>query len=148
MWGRLHRDVFSGYVMIAATLFCVQLVAGAQSGSRQAQFFETQIRPLFEKYCVACHSAERADGKLRVDSRQALLVGGSRGAALVPGRPQDSLVLDVFRRRGNVCRSFETVVLTRQVAALTDWIESGATWPQQGKKHISQRASAAGGSEF
>ena len=148
MWGRLHRDVFSGYVMIAATLLCVQLVAGAQSGSRQTQFFETQIRPLFEKYCVACHSAERADGKLRVDSRQALLVGGSRGAALVPGRPQDSLVLDVFRRRGNVCRSFETVVLTRQVAALTDWIESGATWPQQGKKHISQRASAAGGSEF
>ena len=148
MWRRPHRQFSIRVVTVATTLLCVQLAIGAQPESRQTQFFEERIRPLLEKYCVACHSAKRADGNLRVDSRRALLVGGSRGAALVPGRPQDSLILDVFRRRGNVCRSFETEILNRQVNALTDWIETGAPWPQQGKSSLPQRTSRDGASEF
>lgn len=148
MRGRPHRHVSSGLVTVATLLLCVQLVTAAEPGSGQVQFFEAQIRPLFEKYCVTCHSAERANGKLRVDSRAALLIGGSRGAALVPGRPQSSLVVDVFRRRGNVCRSFEAVIRTRQIDALTEWIESGAPWPQQEKQHTRQGPSAGQESNF
>ena len=137
MWPRSHIHVAIGFTIVIATFLRVQLAVAAQPGSRQAQFFELQIRPLFNKHCVVCHSAARAGGELRVDSRQALLVGGSRGAALIPGRPQNSLVLDVFQRRGDVCRSFEAELLTRQVDALTRWIEAGAPWPQQkkGKRH-------------
>ena len=83
MRGRPHRHVSSGLVTVAMVLLCLQLGTAAEPASRQVQFFETQIRPLFEKYCVACHSAERASGKLRVDSRAAVLIGGSRGAAFV-----------------------------------------------------------------
>lgn len=48
-------------------------------------------------YCQKCHGPEKPKGKLRVDSVAALLKGGASGAALVPGNPQQSSIVQRVR---------------------------------------------------
>ena len=43
------------------------------------EFFEKEVRPLLVKQCVSCHGPTQQFSSLRVDSREALLKGGSRG---------------------------------------------------------------------
>src|SRR5688500_18171547 len=51
-------------------------------------FFETRVRPVLAESCYTCHGPERQMAGLRLDSREALLKAGERGAALVPGDPE------------------------------------------------------------
>ena len=69
------------YLIIFALL---PLLGSADPG---IDFFEKKIRPALEKYCYRCHSDQenKIKGGLLVDSKQALLVGGDSGPAIVPG---------------------------------------------------------------
>ena len=80
-----------------ALAICIPLIAGQRSGpvakSPQAvEFFENRIRPLFAKKCFACHTDARSGG-LRLDSRESILQGGDSGPAIVPGHPEQSLLI-------------------------------------------------------
>src|SRR5438270_570248 len=59
----------------------------------QAEFFEKSIRPLLVANCWDCHGPKKQKGGLRLDSRAALLTGGDSGPALVPGKPDMSLLI-------------------------------------------------------
>ena len=70
-------------------------VAALQAQSQQASsadFFETKIRPILADNCYSCHTSSQLGG-LRLDSREAMLKGGTRGPALAPGDPQKSLLI-------------------------------------------------------
>src|ERR1700704_778599 len=76
------------------------LVSG-QTGPGEAgvAFFEKKVRPLLVDNCYTCHSADtNSRGGLRVDDRNGLIVGGSRGPAIVPGHPEKSLLLQAVRQ--------------------------------------------------
>lgn len=62
-------------------------------------FFEKNIRPVLVEKCYKCHSAqsEKLKGSLLLDSKQGMLKGGSTGPALVPFKPDDSLLLKAIR---------------------------------------------------
>lgn len=62
-------------------------------------FFESKIRPILVESCYECHSVEsgKAKGGLRLDDREAVLRGGDSGPALVPGKPDKSLLLAAIR---------------------------------------------------
>lgn len=53
------------------------------------------IQPIFDKRCVECHKADKAEGKLRMDSFEMVMKGGKEGSAIDPGEALDSNV--VFR---------------------------------------------------
>ena len=58
------------------------------------EFFEKKVRPILVDHCYACHSADtKPAGGLRVDDRNGLLAGGNTGPAVVPGDPDESLLL-------------------------------------------------------
>lgn len=65
--------------------------------NREPLVFEDIVIPIFEEKCLNCHGTERAKGKLRMDSLAALLDGGSKGPALVPGDPHASLLVERMR---------------------------------------------------
>jgi Protein of unknown function (DUF1549)/Protein of unknown function (DUF1553)/Planctomycete cytochrome C len=67
----------------------------------QEQFFEAKIRPVLVAQCGKCHAstAEKLRGGLRLDSRDGLRLGGDSGPAIVPGRPDESLLLRAIRYR-------------------------------------------------
>ena len=63
------------------------------------QFFETKIRPVLVDQCYRCHSAqsEKLRGDLHLDTRAGTLEGGESGPALVPGKPEQSLLIEAIR---------------------------------------------------
>ncbi len=102
---------------------------------QQLTFFETKIRPVFVTHCYECHAADSkiVQGGLRLDSRQGLLKGGDTGAAIVPGKAEESLLIKALRHDGvemppkgklsaSVIKDFET------------WIAMGAPDPRVAKE--------------
>ncbi len=102
----------------------------------QLAFFENKVRPVLAEQCYSCHStAAKEKGKLKaglfVDSRQGLLTGGESGPALVPGKPQESLLLKVIRHEIKGAEMPPTGKLPESVITdLTKWIEMGAPDPR------------------
>ncbi len=62
-------------------------------------FFETQIRPVLAEKCYECHSADSKvlQGGLRLDTAERMRAGGESGPAVVPQKPDKSLLLAALR---------------------------------------------------
>jgi hypothetical protein len=65
---------------------------------------------------------------LRVDSREALLKGGSRGPAIVPGDATLSLLAKAVRHDG-LKMPLGGKLVPEEIAAVEKWITLGAPWP-------------------
>ena len=63
-------------------------------------FFEQKIRPVLAEHCYECHSerAKKLKGGLLLDTKAGWQKGGDSGEpALIPGKPDASLLLRVVR---------------------------------------------------
>ncbi|MBT7740454.1 MAG: DUF1549 domain-containing protein, partial [Opitutae bacterium] len=70
----------------------------AMTADEGNDFFESKIRPVLVEHCYECHnSSGKAKAKLILDFKDGLLKGGSEGPAIVPGKPEESLLLQTIR---------------------------------------------------
>lgn len=53
-------------------------------------------------FCLRCHGESKSSAGLRIDSREALVLGGELGVAIVPGRPDESLLMRAIARHESV----------------------------------------------
>ncbi len=56
----------------------------------QPPSYSRHVQPFLAKYCLECHSADKAKGGLSLESFQSLTKGGDNGPVLVPGNPDAS----------------------------------------------------------
>lgn len=106
------------------------LPLAAQVPADAPEYFEKTIRPLLANRCFACH-ADAAKGGLRLDSRAAVLTGGGRGPAVVPGDGQSSLLIQAVDGTHSRLRMPPTGELSAQdMSALEQWVEAGVYWPE------------------
>ncbi|MHC4878806.1 MAG: DUF1549 domain-containing protein [Planctomycetota bacterium] len=100
----------------------------AKAEPAKVQFFESKIRPLLAKRCFKCHGEEKQKGGLRVDAGANLLKGGESGPSIVPGKPDESLLIESVRYE-----SFEMPpdgqLPEAEIALLEKWVADGAFWP-------------------
>src|SRR5262245_40597344 len=69
-------------------------------GDAGIAFFESKIRPVLVEKCYQCHAANtKQRGGLRLDTRDSVLKGGDTGPVLVPGKPNDSLLIKALRHQ-------------------------------------------------
>jgi hypothetical protein len=98
------------------------------------QFFETRVRPVLTDRCYKCHSrlADKIKGGFMLDTREGMLHGGDTGPAIVPGKPEDSLIIDAISYRDPDLQMPPKGdrLSDRQVADLTEWIRMGAPDPR------------------
>jgi hypothetical protein len=122
-------------------LICALLLSplGAQAGAQQTadktgtDFFEKNIRPLLAARCYSCHNASAGvtRGGLALDTKEGWSVGGNHGAALVPGKPEKSLLLKaVSYTDSNLQMPPGKQLSADQIALLKTWIENGADDPR------------------
>lgn len=105
-------------------------VTAAPADSSGDDFFENQIRPLLVERCASCHTQEQSSG-LRVDSREALLKGGSRGPAILPGNPDSSLLVQAVRQEGALKMPKGGKLTSREISDLVAWVKMGRRGPRR-----------------
>jgi len=62
-------------------------LAGAASVE---EFWPSRVEPLLDKQCLKCHAGVRQKGGLDLRSLETILRGGDRGPAIIPGKPEES----------------------------------------------------------
>jgi len=96
--------------------------------SPDADFFENKVRPIFADNCYGCHT-DMASGGLRLDSKAEFEKGGGRGAPVVPGDPDKSLLIQAVRQTGELKMPKGGHLKDDQIATLVQWVKMGASWP-------------------
>jgi cytochrome c553 len=98
------------------------------------QFFEAHIRPVLADRCYKCHSrdADKIKGGLMLDTREGMLHGGDTGPAIVPGKPEDSLIIDAISYKDADLQMPPKgdKLSDQEVSDITDWIRRGAFDPR------------------
>ena len=109
----------------------------------QLEFFEKRIRPVLVEQCYSCHnSTEQAEGGLAVDLRDGLLLGGDRGAMVVPGKPAKSSLLAILRHEiPGLKMPMDGAKLDPHVIQdFAEWISMGAPDPRDKPPTITELA--------
>ena len=120
-----------------AAMLTAMLCLG-QAGPDDDAFFEAKIRPVLSESCFRCHGGTKVSNDLRVDSREALVKGGKRGPALVPGQPDKSLLLQAMQHS----RQGPAACRPARKCRITSWrtsppgsnaaLPGPKTWPKSG----------------
>src|SRR5436305_10094231 len=98
--------------IVAATIVCAQPQQPAVS--------------LLARKCLACHNDKTSSSGLSLESRAAVLTGGARGGAVVPGQPQNSLMVAAIRQSGSLKMPPTGKLSDAEIELIQKWIADGA----------------------
>lgn len=112
------------------------LGADAPLDKAKVEFFEKKVRPILTEHCEKCHSAKdgKTKGDLTLDTRAGWESGGEHGAAIVPGKPDQSLLLKAVAYTDNDLRMPPKKeggkLKDEEISILRQWITDGAIDPR------------------
>ena len=78
-------------IAICSTLVLAACLPG--TAAEPEYWFEKDVAPILKSYCWKCHGGGGLAGGLDLRRADLILAGGKNGPALVPGKPNDSLML-------------------------------------------------------
>ena len=145
------------HLMKIRTLFSVlALVAGGALAQEkpltraQLDFFEKKIRPVLVNNCYECHShGKKIKGGLRVDTKDAIRLGGDTGPAIVPKDVKDSLLIEAVRWTDEDLQMPPKKRLSESVIHdLERWVQMGAPDPRAGGTVIRREIDLEAGKKF
>ncbi|MHB8521616.1 MAG: c-type cytochrome domain-containing protein [Limisphaerales bacterium] len=119
-----------GLALIASAAI---VFAPSQARGEQKVDFAKDLQPLFEQTCISCHGPDKQKGKLRLDSKEAVLKGGKDGPVIVPGQAAKS---ELYRRitlpagDDDIMPQKASPLIKAQTDLVRDWINQGAAWPE------------------
>ena len=108
-------------------------VVAAADAASSLEFFEKRIRPVLVAECYECHAGAKQKGGLRLDHREALRKGGDTGPAIVPGHPDQSLLLRALSHADPELKMPKNGAKldARILADFAAWITAGAPDPRE-----------------
>ena len=109
-----------GFLLFAGLTFAQDQDAGINRLT-----LEQHVAPILKKRCVKCHGAEQRESGLDLRRRFTMLAGGDSGPAIVPGKPQKSLLLE-FIDDDLMPPEDEPQLTEQEIGVLLKWIASGA----------------------
>jgi hypothetical protein len=110
------------------------------------EMFEKSVRPVLVERCYACHSARAKSikGGLRLDSAAAIRKGGDSGEIVVPGKPDESpLIESLAHQDGATAMPPDGKLSDKSLADFRRWVEIGAPLPPDRDAAASQSAENA-----
>jgi hypothetical protein len=99
-------------------------VAG-YSAEDGAKTFDSQVARLLASRCLECHHGQEAKAKLDLQQRDAAMKGGENGVAILPGKPEQSLL---WQRVSADEMPPDDPLSDDEKAILQRWIAEGAEW--------------------
>jgi len=110
----------------------------SHAASAAEDLFEKRIRPLLVDKCYGCHSPDRKiKGGLRLDHKDGWAKGGDSGPAIVPGKPDESLLMKAVSYKDRDLKMPPKQKLAdSEIATLQEWISQGAPDPRVLKETV------------
>jgi hypothetical protein len=108
--------------LIAGVLLCYA------TASAYDKFLDNRVAPILKKRCFGCHNDELKDGDISFADRDSLLKGGKRGPAVVPGKPEESVLIKAVRGEGDLRMPPGPSLTKREIKNLEEWVKRGAPW--------------------
>ncbi len=104
------------------------------ASSQTGVTYATDIKPIFDHSCIKCHGAERAKGKLRLDSLASTLKGGEDGKVILPGNSRGSMLVHNVAHAGDPDdymppprnKGHIPPLTKEQIGLIRAWIDQGA----------------------
>lgn len=135
----LRLALLAGLLLSAGTCHAVAAEsASVELTPQQVEFFEKQVRPLLVKRCYKCHAGTKARGGLSLETAKGWRTGGESGPVIVPGRPDESPLIDAINYRSLKMPPADSdgKLSPDEIAVLTKWVQMGAPDPRNGGDSI------------
>ena len=105
--------------------------AAGKSEASAVVITQHEIVPLMLLRCTACHGAGTQEAELDLRTKASMLQGGKSGPAIVPGKPEESLVLAKIHAgemppRDRLIEVGVKPMTDGEIQRLTSWIAAGA----------------------
>ena len=117
--------------MIRSLFLVAATTAFAAPNAESLKFFEKDVRPLLVEACQECHGPEKHKGGLRLDNLPYILQGGESGAAIVPHKPDASLLIKLVNYEDpDMEMPPDGKLSADKIEILKKWVAMGAPWPE------------------
>ena len=111
----------------------VRAQSNSGPASNSPEFYTQRVQPIFANNCYRCHGGMNHRGSLHLDSKDGLMRGGHDGAVLVPGHPEQSLLIALIRHEGPANDPMpmppKSKLSDADIATVSEWIKAGAVMP-------------------
>ncbi len=138
---RLHGTSIAAFLAAGAVaLLLGKAVSAARIAAQPVQtpattpdLYTSRVQPIFQANCYRCHAGLNHRGGLQMDTQAALMKGGHDGVVIVPGHPEQSLLVKLIRHEGPPNDPMpmppKSKLSDADISAVEAWIRSGATMP-------------------
>jgi len=135
----LAADAAKVAVLMLAAFWSIDLTA-ASTDPQGEVFFESKVRPLLIEHCYDCHSGVKTKGGLSLETRTGWATGGEAGPAIVPGKPDESLLIQAVRQThakfAMPPKSKGGKLSDDKITVLEEWVRMGAPDPREAVSKI------------
>jgi GxxExxY protein len=115
------------------SVFASLFVLCGKSFGAETPDYARHIAPLFQQYCLDCHGKQDPEGGLVMETHEALMKGGDSGAAILPGKSADSLLVKFLEGRSGKEGKNQFMppgkkkrLEPSEIALVKAWIDAGA----------------------
>jgi len=127
-----------------AWAFCLLLCCIARPlVAADAIDYARDIRPILAAHCIKCHGPDDQRSGLRLDAVSTAVEGGNSGAAIVPGKSDESLLVKAITGADDVSamppEDAGPRLSAEQVAIVRRWIDEGAPAPADDRPEPAKR---------
>ncbi|MFY8057766.1 MAG: c-type cytochrome domain-containing protein [Planctomycetaceae bacterium] len=99
----------------------------AMADGSETVSFRKDIAPMMVNICIGCHSGNNARGDYRFETFEQLLQGGPTGNTIVPGKPDESYLIDLVLRQDPLkMPAGQAQLKLSQAKAFETWVREGA----------------------
>ena len=107
--------------------------AGTQDDAASPEFYTQKVQPILTENCYRCHGGMNHRGGLSLQTHAGILKGGHDGAVIVPGHPEQSLLVKLIRHEGPANDPMpmppKSKISDADIATVEQWIKAGAVMP-------------------
>ena len=130
-WGRAFAPVSLTLLVLLLTTHIARAEDAKPANAAAEASFTTNVLPILKQHCYKCHShaAGKAKGGLMLDSRSGWVKGGDAGTAIVPGKPDASLLIKAVRYEDLEMPPTGKLPI-ELISRLEKWVASGAHDPR------------------
>ncbi|VTR96820.1 PSD1 and planctomycete cytochrome C domain-containing protein [Tuwongella immobilis] len=119
----------AAFGLLALVILAPQARSAETATPEGLDFFEKKIRPVLVDNCLSCHGATKQKAGLRLDLRSFAMKGTDIGPVLVPGKPDQSSLIQAIRYTGDYDMPPKGKLPDAVIADFTHWVSIGAPWP-------------------